>query len=292
MLSWRPCVAVGALALLLTGCGANSAPPQDPSAPEASSETTDAAADQDGDTTDDADDDDGQMLPVYEDADTPEAVSGRDLMQQVDLLESLADTVNEGLRLPYDIPLQGTQCGEANDYWNPEEKAVILCYEDVDENVRLFRDAGDPDPEGVAVRLATAAFYHELGHMAVDLYDLPITGREEDVADQMAAFWLLSADENGDLDPDSVQALKDEARRYRLRAQEWGTPDDSDYADIHSLDQARMYNFECWVYGSDPDGNQDIVDSGLLPQERADWCEGEYDRLVKAWGTLLDDHMK
>jgi hypothetical protein len=292
MLSWRPFVAVGALVLLLAGCGANPTPPQDSSPAETSAETTDAAADQDGDTADDADDDDGQMLPEYQDADTPEAVNGRDLMKQADLLENLADAVNASLKLPIDIPLQGQQCDEANDYYSPDDKAVVLCYEDVDENLRLFREAGDSDPEEAARRVATAAFFHEVGHMAIDLYDLPATGREEDVADQMAAFWLLTPDDNGEIDPDSVQAIKDEARAFRLLAQESGPLDDSDFSDVHSLNQARMYNFECWVYGSDPDGNQDIVDSGLLPQGRADGCEGEYDRLVNAWGTLLDDHMK
>mgnify|MGYP002652224797 CR=1 FL=1 len=33
--------------------------------------------------------------------------------------------------------------------------------------------------------------------MAITIYDLPITGREEDVADQLAAYVLLQPDESG-----------------------------------------------------------------------------------------------
>ncbi|OBF25677.1 DUF4344 domain-containing metallopeptidase [Mycobacterium sp. ACS4331] len=284
---WQLLLAVGAVATMLVGCGSSPAPQQESSVTESA---VDAVAD--ADTDDDDDDDNGSMVPEYEDATTDESQNGRALMEKLNLLEDLSDTVNGNLKLPFDVPLKGSQCDEPNDYWNHVDKEMVLCYEDVDESLRIFGEAGDPDPEATARRVAVASFFHELGHMAIDLYDLPATGREEDVADQMAAFWLLTPDINGYVDPDLVQAAKDQAREYRIYAQTWGTPEDGDYADVHSLNQARMYNFECWIYGSDPEANQDIIDSGLLPQARAETCEDEYERLVKAWGTLLADHMK
>ena len=60
----------------------------------------------------------------------------------------------------------------------------------------------------------------------------------------------------------------------------------------NTLDQARAYNFDCWVYGSNPEVNADIVTSGLLPQDRADGCQGEWDDLVKGWTALLEPHMR
>ncbi|BBZ31921.1 DUF4344 domain-containing metallopeptidase [Mycolicibacterium confluentis] len=279
-------LAVGAIAALLVGCGSNAAPQQESSVTESPAEVV---ADTEGSAEDD---DNGSMVPEYEDATTAEARNGKGLMERLNLLEDLSDTVNGNLKLPFDVPLKGSQCDEPNDYWSPDDKEMVLCYEDVDESLRIFGEAGDPDPEASARRVAIASFFHELGHMAIDLYDLPATGREEDAADQMAAFWLLTPDSDGYVDPDLVQAAKDQAREYRVYAQEWGAPEDSDYADVHTLNQARMFNFECWIYGSDPDGNQDIVDSGLLPQARADRCEDEYNHLVKAWGTLLEPHIK
>lgn len=37
--------------------------------------------------------------------------------------------------------------------------------------------------------------FHELGHAFISLYDLPITGREEDAVDQFAAILLAMGDE-------------------------------------------------------------------------------------------------
>ncbi len=234
----------------------------------------------------------GRMTTNYEDASTPEATRGRALLQGEHLLEDLAQSVTDSFNLPFDVPLVGSQCGEANDYWSQSDRSLTMCYEDVDESLRIFREAADPDPEGVAYRIAVASFYHELGHMAIDLYDLPATGREEDVADQMSAYVLLTPDDDGHVDPENVQAAKDIARAYRVESQEDGSPDEAALADVHTLNEARMYNFECWIYGSNPNGNADVVTDGLLPQDRADGCEDEYNKLVRAWSTLLAPHMK
>lgn len=53
-----------------------------------------------------------------------------------------------------------------------------------------------------------------------------------------------------------------------------------------------MYNLECWVYGADPSGNADLVTDGLLPQDRADGCEDEYQKLSDAWDELLAPYFK
>ncbi|MEX3755410.1 DUF4344 domain-containing metallopeptidase, partial [Mycobacteroides abscessus] len=274
--------AISVFAVVTAGCGSSDEPAAGKS----------AATDLPAATTTVVQEDNGRMIARYEDASTPEAVKGRALLQSTNLLEDLAQSVNDSFKLPFDVPLIGSECGEANDYWSPTDKALTMCYEDVDESLRIFRSAADPDPESVARRIAIASFYHELGHMAIDLYDLPATGREEDVADQMSAYVLLDPDENGAADPDNVQAAKDIARAYKVQSQEGGPPDEAALSDVHTLNEARMYNFECWIYGSNPEGNKDIVADGLLPQDRADGCEDEYRKLANAWSTLLSPYLK
>lgn len=232
------------------------------------------------------------MVVRYEDATTPEAQKGRELMQDTHVLDRLAEDVTATYKLPYDIPLVGRQCDEANDYWSSDDQEMTMCYEDVNESLEIFGQAGDPDPESTARRVVIASFFHELGHMAIDVYQLPATGREEDVADQLAASILLGPDDDGNVDPDYVQAAKDLAREFRIYSEQDGQPDDSAFADVHSLNGARTYNFECWIYGSDPDANADIVTQGLLPQERADGCQDEYDKMTNAWAELLAPHLK
>jgi len=282
---WSMVAVVGMLAV---GCGSNGGT-QATSTTSSAKPTATSAADSQARAAGDGEADSGQMIAVYEDADTPEAIRGRKLMEETGLLDEVAQTANDWFVLPYDIPVLGAQCDEANDFWSSDEKTMTLCYEDVDNSLQLFSD--DPDPEAAARRIAVGAFYHELGHMTIDIYDLPATGREEDVADQLAAYWLLEP-VDGEVDADNLQAAKDTATWYSLASAAPGDLDEANFSDEHTLDQARAYNFQCWIYGSNPQANADIVSSGLLPEERADRCEREYDQLSQAWAGLLEPHYK
>lgn len=169
---------------------------------------------------------------------------------------------------------------------------ITICYEDTDWAQRIFTEAGDPDPDASAINSEYATFYHEVGHMAISVYDLPVTGREEDVADQLAAYVLLTPGEDGRTDPESVQAVKDFARAFGASGAERYELDAADFADEHSLDETRMYNLECWIYGSNPEANRDLVADGQLPEDRASGCQEEWAQLDQAWSTLLDPYFK
>lgn len=128
--------------------------------------------------------------------------------------------------------------------------------------------------------------------MAISVYDLPVTGREEDVADQLAAYILLTPGDDGQIDPESVQAVKDFARVFDASGAETTEVDPGALADEHSLDMQRVYNLDCWIYGSNPDANADLVTSGQLPEDRANGCQAEWEQLDQAWSTLLDPYFK
>ena len=286
----RHCVApaVAIVGALVVGCGANTGTQATSTSSPAPASATSAAPTKVKATAGKAAES-GRMTVVYEDATSRAAKRGKKLMEDAHLLESLSEDVNYWLVLPYDIPVVGSQCGEANDFWDPDEKKLTLCYEDVDNSLKLFKH--DSDPAAAARRIAVGSFYHELGHMTIDIYDLPVTGREEDVADQLAAYWLLEP-VDGKVNADNVQAAKDTAEWYDLASAAPEDLDDGYFADEHTLDQARAYDFECWIYGSDPKANADIVSSGKLPEERASGCEGEYNSLARAWSDLLEPHYR
>jgi hypothetical protein len=235
----------------------------------------------------------GKMTVVYEDATTPDAIRGRKFMQDNNLLPQLADDINETLKLPYDVPLKGSQCDEANDYWSPADQAMVLCYEDVANSLDIYQGFGDRDPDVGTFHEALAAFYHETGHMTIDLYDLPAVGREEDVADQSSVYLLLRPDDDGSIDQDSVDAIMDSARWFdAMSTLNEGDVDDATLADVHSPNKARMFNMVCWAYGADPDATGDVVAQGLLPEDRAERCADEYEKLDRAWSRLLDPYLK
>jgi len=278
-----PILAVG---LIVAGCGGGG-----------SEEKADSSGNPAASETPKADNPDagagGKMTVVYDDATSPEAINGKKLLQDNKVLEELAADINASLKLPQDIPLHGSQCDTANAFWSPSKKMVVICYEDADLSQQIFVKAGDKDPDTSAIGSEEATFYHEAGHMAVTLYNLPITGREEDAADQLAAYILLTPGDNGKVDAESVQAVKDFARTFAAYAEiktQMGRADNM--ADEHSLDQQRVYNLVCWIYGSNPEANADLVGNGGLPEERAQRCPDEWQKMSHAWSTLLDEHWK
>ena len=60
----------------------------------------------------------------------------------------------------------------------------------------------------------------------------------------------------------------------------------------HSLSEQRYYNVICFMYGSDPQGYQELVSEGTLPESRAARCEEEYRTLIRDWERLLDRWLK
>jgi hypothetical protein len=279
-----PLVAAG---LLAAGCGGAAHEKADTSGTSAAMESPVANKGPDG-----ADAGTGTMTVTYEDATSPEAVNGKKLMQDNQVLEELAADINQTLKLPYDVPLHGSQCDTPNAFWSPSQKSITICYEDADLSQQIFVKAGDPDPDASAIGSEDATFYHEAGHMAVTIYDLPVTGREEDAADQLAAYILLTPGDNGKVDAESVQSVKDFARTFEAYAAARGELGAAAMADEHSLDMQRVYNLQCWIYGSNPDANADVVSSGGLPEDRAVRCPDEWKKLDHAWSTLLDDYWK
>jgi hypothetical protein len=283
-------VPVLAAGLIVVGCGSAQQTADTPQEPSPSGKV---AAAQGPDPAPEGDaPGSGTMTVAYDDAQSPEAINGRKLLQDNHVLEDLAADINQTLKLPYDIPLHGSQCDQANAFWNPNEKTITICYEDADLGQKIFTKAGDPDPDSSAIGSEDATFYHETGHMAITVYDLPVTGREEDVADQLAAYILLTPGDSGKVDAESVKAVKDFARAFAASADARTELGAADFADVHSLDQQRVYNLQCWIYGSNPEANADMVTSGQLPEERASGCPDEWKQLDHAWSTLLDDHWK
>ena len=66
-----------------------------------------------------------------------------------------------------------------------------------------------------------------------------------------------------------------------------GDLEEADLAGKHTLDQSRMYNMLCWMYGSNPVKFSRLVTDGELPESRAAGCEGEYKLLARSWSELF-----
>ena len=199
--------------------------------------------------------------------------------------EEITSSINASYLLPTDVNVWFVECGEVNAFYSPETREILLCLELVDHLFQTFSPyaTGDEDLGVTVWNTMLFVFYHEFGHALIDILDLPVTGREEDAVDQLATVVLLEAVEGG------AEAALTGANWFLISgsAATGGLP----FWNEHSLDQQRFYNILCWVYGSNPDGNATLVPDWGLPVERAEQCPFEFDRMYRAWDSLLEPHV-
>jgi hypothetical protein len=203
-------------------------------------------------------------------------------------VDGLLDEVARRVALPRDIPVVFMECGQPNAFYSPDHKAIIACYELPELIGALLARAGVPEDR--SGRLLGGAFvhalFHEIGHGLIDMYDLPVTGREEDAADRFSTFLLLRVGRVG------AEALVSAAvfflTVHDLEAQGGTLP----FWDEHGLGAQRFYNLLCRLYGSDPRAHADLVEAGYLPQDRAVRCPRETEQLVRSWARLLGGRIR
>jgi hypothetical protein len=194
----------------------------------------------------------------------------------------IVEELKKQIALPFELEVVFKECGDPDSYYDEASHEIVICYELIDVYSELFSrtikatTARDEAAKGAVV----AIFLHEVAHALIDGWDLSITGREEDAADQFSTLMLI----NGF--PDSEDMAMHSARSFEsLAFLEKGL--EKDYSDAHSVDEQRFYNTICLVYGHRPERYEYLIRNGSLPAERAFECKEEYARVNKSWQTLL-----
>lgn len=204
-------------------------------------------------------------------------------VKQAGALEEIAAALQQRYTLPQPVELRFDSCDMINAFYSPRDTQITFCYELLEFLAGIFVPDGAWTDEQRANVFGAVQFImmHEVGHALVDVLDLPITGREEDVADQLAVYVMVrDSDKGAQGAVAGVSALQPSSNEF----------DETQMADEHSLGPVRLYNVMCWIYGSDPMKYSNIVSSGTLPQDRAVRCPGEWDRMSKAWQRLLSSY--
>jgi len=214
-------------------------------------------------------------------------------------LDSVATTLGDGFALDAPLRVEADTCsGEPNAYYEPAYTEVggaaapariRLCVELVDW-LRAFWAADVEDglltpAEGERAIDGSLRFIllHEASHALIDVFNLPVVGREEDAADHFATLLIDDGTPNG-----ADDALSGAEAFY----EEPPDPDSAAYWDEHGLGAQRFYNVACLVYGRNPGAHADLVREDYLPQERADLCADEYARTAAGWRRLLAPHLR
>lgn len=203
-------------------------------------------------------------------------------MQQSGVLQDLADALNAIVALPRDVGLRFAECGEANAYYDSEQREISMCLELMQSMAETLEGQFENEEETTDALAGAfiAVVLHEAGHALVDVLELPVTGREEDAVDQLSAWLLIEADD--------VASVLGAAATY-YTDDEAG---DDEFADEHSLDKQRYFNLVCWAYGSNPAESAHLIETWELPEARAEQCEAEYAQLDRSWSRLLGPHLQ
>jgi|tagenome__1003787_1003787.scaffolds.fasta_scaffold20819486_1 hypothetical protein len=208
-------------------------------------------------------------------------------LQSFRVLEQLSEFLAP-VRLPHKLLLLARECGFINaQYTITAEYAPLwwhidICYEYVEGLEHMGPKEGETSAfsyEEAVVGALAGVVLHECGHAMFDMLDVPVIGREEDAADQVAAFIAL-------------QFSKDLARLViRGFAYQWKSfPDPTEFrefADEHGTASQRFYNTLCLAYGGDPATFREFVEQGWLPPGRAANCANEYRQAKDAFATTI-----
>ena len=208
------------------------------------------------------------------------------LLKERRVLEKFKELLSP-LRLPRKLRLTLAGCEGISNAWYGGD-AVTVCYEYIED---IFRNAPqETTPAGVTradaiVGPTLEVFLHEVGHAVFDYLKIPVLGREEDAADQFAAYLLLQFAKS-----DARKLIVGTAYAYNVDAS-MPTTKKNPFADEHGLPAQRFYNLLCIAYGADSKLFADLVEKKYLPEDRAGGCEGEYQQVKYAMTKLVGPYI-
>ncbi|MFF5448765.1 DUF4344 domain-containing metallopeptidase [Streptomyces sp. NPDC012888] len=220
------------------------------------------------------------------------------LIRDSRVLERTADWVNRTVALPHDLVVKVTAAvppGVTDAVAQPDGRTIYLPPSFLTEVQEALTDvvktverpslipAADYDSDDLTVLATRFLLGHELGHALQRQLTLPNLGLEEDAADGFASFYTIG--EAGPGPSLAAALLFDELARKEGELTLEGLASD------HPVTQQRVFNFLCYLDGSDPGRFRGpLVETGYLPESRAWLCPQAWAMLDHGWWTQLQPH--
>ena len=188
------------------------------------------------------------------------------------------------IRLPTTLRLRTKQCNTQNAFYSRDDTSLTLCYEYViafEQRAPKETTAQGISREDAIIGSIISTMLHETGHALFSIFRIPILGKEEDAADQVAGFVMLQFGID-------VAKTTIKGAAWKWYAQNWSDPA---YHDVHSTPQQRFYNYLCIGYGGYPDAFKPFIDFNWLPKARAAGCAVEYKQAENAFAKTILPHI-
>lgn len=134
-----------------------------------------------------------------------------------------------------------------------------------------------------AVNNGLFTLYHEVAHLLIDRLALPVLGKEEDAADNIATWVLLQKNT-----PEANIALEDAAEGWVLTGRRYNDYfEGGDYASGYSPDRHRAMQIVCLMVGADGAAFRRVANAYDIPSDRQHTCLFDYDLIDRSLGSLL-----
>jgi hypothetical protein len=211
-----------------------------------------------------------------------------DLLKEKGALEKL-QTIFSPFKLPVDLKLRTVGCDGVSNAWY-HRPDVSVCYEYLDEiQQRMPKETTEAGttPDDAVLGQFFYVFAHEFGHAVFDLFDVPLMGRQEDAADNFAAYLMLQfgSDQSPRLVGGAAYAYASYVKGNSITAPLVA------YSDVHSAPPQRYFNLICIAFGADAKEYAFVVEKDHLPATRARGCKHEYGELHFAFDKLFAPHL-
>src|SRR3974390_533785 len=124
---------------------------------------------------------------------------------------------------------------------------------------------------------------HEMGHVIINDFHIPVLGDEEDAADDFAIVTSLRFGTDF-----SYRVLGEATKGWFLSdLRDRGNKTPIVYYSDHDLDLQRAYRIVCIMVGADPVKFQEFADITKLPEPRRETCKNDYEKAVSSWDGVL-----
>ena len=270
-------VALGALVLLVAGCGGSGS-----SSGGGSSSTAETTAKKAKPVVT------GKVVSHWQQPVGQANAVGYELLKASET-EYLAKSLATAFELPAPLKIKGVNGFGGGPFYDPEDNSITLPYQFATAVIGVISET---NPEGSETEWGEAVgavnsfiFAHEFAHALIHNFNLPVLGREEDAADGIATVLLLKAE-------DGATYAAEAAEFWDAFSGRQNPPALAEYADNHSFDRQRAYNILCWVGGSDEAVLQALAENEIVPEERLASCPAEWQLLRESAEQVLEQHLK
>jgi hypothetical protein len=215
-----------------------------------------------------------------------------DIIRKRRMLETMREMFSV-FRLPVELKIETIGCdGVSNAWYQRENKrpTIKLCYEYLAELMPKEKMSLDTMSDALCGQLMFAAA-HEFGHALIDIFEVPVFGRQEDAADQLATYFMLQF--AGDVPHKLIWGAAFSYEKYikNYKDNPQVTLPLAAFSSDHGAPQERFYNLLCIAYGEDAKLFADVIADGYLPEHRARNCDFEYGDLKYAIKQFISPHV-